>query len=78
MNLTPEQIEELELLEKFDPANTQAGIKVHTSAGTPAIAAAQRMHNKGLITQPDGGYLTARGAEAAELVQALQLIMTKD
>lgn len=76
--MTPLQLEELDLLAKFDPANTQAGIKVHTAAGSPAIAAAQRLHDKGLITQADGGYLTALGAEAAELIQALRLIMAAD
>ena len=45
---------------------TQEGIKIHKTADPKKIAAAQRLYNKALITQPDGGYLTDLGRELAE------------
>ena len=39
------------------------------------IAAAEKLHTKGLITQKDGGYLTDLGRKAAEHTQALGLIL---
>jgi len=76
MPYTTEMIDELNVLNLYDLANHQEGIKVHTTAEGSAIAAAQRLHNKGLITQEDGGYLTALGLDAAENAQALFTILT--
>lgn len=70
MPFTPDLLEELNLLARFDLATAQQGIKVHTTTATAAtIAAAQRLHVKGMITLPDGGYLTALGRETAEHIQ---------
>jgi uncharacterized protein (TIGR02647 family) len=62
---------ELELLLKYDLSSAFTGLKVHSSAGARSAAAAGRLFSKGLISQPDGGYLTSRGWVAAEHVQAL-------
>lgn len=70
-----DMIEELQILTLYNLANTQEGLKVHHSAEPTAIAAALRLHNKGLITLPDGGYLTALGLEAAEHAQAVLTIL---
>ncbi len=71
MPYSPDLMAELDILCLFDLSTTQAGIKVHSNASEAAIAAAARLHDKGLLTQPDGGYLTALGHEAAEHAQAL-------
>lgn len=78
MKLTPELIEELEVLTLFNLNTTQEGIKVHSIAASGAIAATRRLYNKGLITQADGGYLTGLGHDAAEHVQKLITILTTE
>ena len=75
MSYTPELIAELEILTLFNLDNTQEGLKVHHVAAPKAIAAAQRLHEKGLITQVDGGYLTSLGHEAASHAQGLLIIL---
>jgi len=71
MSLTPDLLDELELLNLFDLNTTQGGLKVHHGAGERKIAAAQRLFDKGMTTQSDGGYLTDRGVETTEHVQLL-------
>ncbi len=73
---TPELIAELELLTLFNLDNTQEGLKVHNNAAPSLIAASLRLHHKGLLTQPDGGYLTSLGLDAAEHAQSLLTILT--
>jgi len=67
--------DELNLLTQFNLKNEQDGIKVHHDAASELIAAAERLHTKGLITQVDGGYLTDLGRKAAEHSQALNSIL---
>ncbi|PHS16437.1 MAG: TIGR02647 family protein [Kangiella sp.] len=71
MSLTPDLLNELDLLNLFDLSSTQGGIKIHQDAGDNKINAAQRLFDKGIISQTDGGYLTDRGVETAEHVQIL-------
>jgi uncharacterized protein (TIGR02647 family) len=66
-----EFIEELHLLSLFNLDSIQEGIKIHHEAGADKIAAAERLFQKGIITQIDGGYLTNLGIEAAEHAHAL-------
>ena len=75
MAYTSEIIAELEILSLFNLANTSEGIKVHHTAAPGAVAAAKRLHDKGLTSQPDGGYLTSLGLDAAEHAQALLRIL---
>lgn len=75
MSFTPELVAELEFLALFDLSNTLEGLKVHQNAAEPMIDAARRLHEKGLTTQPDGGYLTSLGHEAAEHAQELLTIL---
>lgn len=77
MSYTPELVAELEILRLFNLENTLEGLKVHHDAGHAAIAAARRLHAKGLTTQPDGGYLTSLGRDAAEHAQVLLTIMSE-
>ena len=71
MAYTQENLSELDLLMLYDLSNTQKGIKIHKTAQLEKIAAAQRLFEKGFITQADGGYLTTLGNEAAEQAQSL-------
>jgi uncharacterized protein (TIGR02647 family) len=75
MSYTSELVAELEILALFNLANTQEGLKVHHVAAPSAIAAAQRLFEKGLTTQVDGGYLTSLGLEAATHAQSLLTIL---
>lgn len=63
--------EELNLLLQFDSATTGTGIKVHSNARPEVINACKSLCEKGLITQPDGGYLTDSGIEALSHAQLL-------
>jgi len=76
MAFTPTLVAELEVLALFNLGNAQEeGIKIHHDAAPEAVAAAQRLHDKGLISRPDGGYLTSLGLDAAEQAQSLLTIL---
>lgn len=75
MPFDTELTNELNLLTQFNLKNEQDGIKLHSDAAEALIAAAERLHGKGLITQVDGGYLTDLGRKAAEHSQALTSIL---
>lgn len=75
MIITPDLVNELEILAHYDLSTTSEGIKVHKTADPDVIAATRRLHDKGLVSQSDGGYLTSLGLSAAEHVQAMLTIM---
>ncbi|GAA5646760.1 MULTISPECIES: TIGR02647 family protein [Vibrio] len=66
MKYTDEHIAELNLLLQFDLSSAATGIKVHHQASEESQAAIKRLHERGLCTLPDGGYLTDEGIEVAE------------
>ncbi|GAA3969896.1 MULTISPECIES: TIGR02647 family protein [Allohahella] len=77
MALTHDLVAETNLLVLFSLSSTQEGLKVHKHSAAPeAVAAAERLYQKGLVTQNDGGYLTDLGIEAAEHAQRLTAILT--
>ena len=75
MSLTPELVAELEILALFNLDSSQEGLKIHKTAAPKAIAAARRLFAKELIDQPDGGYLTSLGRDAAQNIQTLLTIL---
>lgn len=75
MPYTPEIIDELNILSRYNLATTQEGIKVHKTASPEIIAATKRLFEKGLLSQDDGGYLTNLGIETAERAQAILEIL---
>ena len=75
MPYSPEQIQELDVLIRYNLESSQQGIKVHKSAGPETIEAVKRLYEKGMITQADGGYLTDMGRTAAEHAQTLLLML---
>ncbi len=70
MHIDPELVDELNLLRRFSMGGPVA-MDVHDNPDPAVVAAAQRMHEKGLITQPDGGDLTDNGREAVEHMNRL-------
>jgi uncharacterized protein (TIGR02647 family) len=68
-------IEELNVLSLFNLDTDLEGIKVRSSAGEAKVLAAQRLFDKGLTSQKDGGYLTSLGRTAAEHAQGLLQIL---
>lgn len=66
MKFTRENFDEMHVLLLYHSSNSLGGIKIHKTADSGVIAAAQRLFDDGFITQSDGGYLTPRGSEAAE------------
>jgi len=75
MSFTPENLAELKLLMLYDLSTNQEGLKIHKTAESSVIAAAQSLFEKGIITQVDGGYLTNLGREAAEHAQSLDTML---
>ena len=72
MPFTTELTEELNLILKFPNKSLMQGLKVHKDAEPAMINAAQRLFEKGIVTQPDGGYLTDLGHDLAEHAQVVQ------
>jgi len=78
MPLSRELVAEMQVLRMFDTTTSQSGLKVHSEATAEIIAAAQRLFEKQLTTQVDGGYLTPLGYESSvHLQQLLQILNSK-
>lgn len=75
MPFSSEMFEEIKILSMFNVSSTAQGLKVHSTADNDVKSATQRLFDKGLITQIDGGYLTQMGIETAEHVDALVTIL---
>jgi len=75
MPYSREQMHELDVLIRYNLESTHQGIKVHRNANPEMIEAVKRLHQKGMITQVDGGYLTDMGRTAAEHAQTLLLML---
>ncbi len=71
MRYTEQQLDELNILVRYNLTTMLEGIKIHKDADVHVIEAAQRLYKKGLLSQTDGGYLTNLGREAAEHAQTL-------
>ena len=75
MPYTKEIFDEINILALYNLDSNQEGIKVHSSAKPEAIAATNRLYDKGIISQTDGGYLTSLGIITAEHAQNLLQIL---
>lgn len=71
MRFTSASLEELNLLLQFPVATASNGIKVHSTSRPEVVAACASLFAKGLVDQPDGGYLTDAGIEALGHAQSL-------
>ncbi len=76
MPISPDLLSEMRVLAMYDLSTTQQGIKVHHDADQEVISATDRLFEKGLVSQKDGGYLTGLGRDAALHVHDLMTILT--
>ena len=76
MPFTQEFTEELNLILKFPNKSLMQGLKIHHDAEPSVVAAAQRLFDKGIVTRPDGGYLTNLGHDLAEHAEVIQSALT--
>jgi uncharacterized protein (TIGR02647 family) len=63
MEFDKDMMAELTLLVKFPRSSMHQGIKLHKEADGELKSAAKRLHDKGVIDSPDGGYLTDLGLD---------------
>uniref|UniRef100_A0A486XUI9 DNA-binding protein inhibitor Id-2-related protein n=1 Tax=Rheinheimera sp. BAL341 TaxID=1708203 RepID=A0A486XUI9_9GAMM len=75
MPISPLLNAEIRVLTLFNLDSAMEGIKVHKSADADTLAAIKRLHEKGLVTQEDGGYLTDLGIHCAEHLQTALSIL---
>lgn len=66
MTFTPDMVAELNLLLKFPNKSLLQGLKIHHDAEPEVVAASNRLFEKGIVTLPDGGYLTDLGHDLFE------------
>lgn len=76
MPFNSELTQELNLILKFPDKSLMQGLKIHNDADPEVISAAKRLHEKGIISLPDGGYLTDLGHDLAEHAQIIQSALT--
>lgn len=76
MPFNEELTEELNLILKFPDKSLMQGIKIHNDAEPGVVAAAKRLFEKGIVDQPDGGYLTDLGHDLAEHASVIQSALT--
>ncbi|QJR81504.1 TIGR02647 family protein [Alteromonas pelagimontana] len=67
---------ELNLLLKFPTESLMQGLKIHHDASQTVVNAAERLYAKGIITQPDGGYLTDLGIDIADQARRIQAALS--
>ena len=76
MTFTSDMVAELNLLLKFPNKSLMQGLKIHHDAEPAAIAAAKRLFDNGIVTLPDGGYLTDLGHDLFEHAVVLQMALS--
>ena len=76
MAVSAELNDEIRILNLFNLDTSLEGIKAHKEATDEYKAAIGRLYQKGLLTQPDGGYLTDLGRNCAEHIQSALRILT--
>ncbi|MFW8590973.1 TIGR02647 family protein [Glaciecola sp. 2405UD65-10] len=72
MAFNQELTDELNLILKYPNNSLMQGLKIHHDAEPATVAAAQRLFDKGIVSQPDGGYLTNLGYDLCEHAKILQ------
>ncbi|MFQ3229582.1 MAG: hypothetical protein ACI9DO_000943 [Reinekea sp.] len=71
MSLSPEKLDEINLLLQFPSDSIMNGLKIHNDAEQSVRDAAARLHSKGFTDSPDGGYLTDAGIEILNHIKLL-------
>ncbi|WNO61128.1 TIGR02647 family protein [Rheinheimera sp. MMS21-TC3] len=75
MSITPDLTAEMRILMLYNLDSIMEGLKVHQTADSETKQAIERLFAKGLVNQPDGGYLTELGIHCAEHLQAALRIL---
>ena len=76
MPFNTELTEELNLILKFPNKSLMQGLKIRNDADPSMVSAAQRLFDKGIVSKPDGGYLTDLGHDLADHAQVIQSALT--
>jgi uncharacterized protein (TIGR02647 family) len=76
MIFTSDTVAELNLLLKFPNKSLMQGLKIHNDAEPGVVAAAKRLFEKGIVTLPDGGYLTDLGHDLFEHALVVKMALT--
>jgi uncharacterized protein (TIGR02647 family) len=76
MTFTSDMVAELNLLLKFPNKSLMQGLKIHNDAEPAVVAAAKRLFDKGIVTLPDGGYLTDLGHDLFGHALVLKMTLT--
>ncbi len=76
MHLDPELVEELNLLMHILTNSSPEDVNISANADPAMIAASQRLFQKGLVSQNNGGQLTDVGREAADHLNRLTNLMS--
>lgn len=77
MPISPLLNAEIRILTMYNLDSSMEGLKVHKNADANTLDAISRLYTKGLVSQPDGGYLTDLGIHCAEHLQiALRILNT--
>jgi uncharacterized protein (TIGR02647 family) len=70
--------DELNLILKFPSDSLLQGIKIHKDASQDTISAMQRLYEKGIVTQEDGGYLTDLGHDLYARIEVVAQALTAE
>jgi uncharacterized protein (TIGR02647 family) len=61
---------------KFPSKSLMQGLKIHHDAEPESVAAAKRLFDKGIVTLPDGGYLTDLGHDLFDHAQVVKMTLS--
>ena len=68
---------ELDLSLQFPNESWMQGLKIHHDDEPSAVAAVKRLFEKGIVTLPDGEYLTDLGHDLFEHALVVKMTLTK-
>lgn len=71
-----DMMDEINVILLFPDHSLRQGIKIHHDANESVQQAAERLYEKGIISQPDGGYLTDSGHELVRHAQIIKSALT--
>ena len=76
MQFNAQMLDQLNLLLMFPTDSLMQGLKIHQDADPSVIEAAKSLYDLGVISLPDGGYLTDLGLDLIEHAQILKSALT--
>ncbi|TDF36475.1 TIGR02647 family protein [Alteromonadaceae bacterium M269] len=76
MQFSTKMYDQLNLLLMFPTDSLMQGLKIHHDADPKLIEAAKSLYELGVISLPDGGYLTDLGLDLIEHAQVIKSALT--